>query len=335
MPGKFTNCKAIGWYVDDYKRAQISINLTNYNITSMHEVFDEASKIAESRGLRVTGSEVVGVLPKKALIDAGIHYLKKQGMSTGQSEKELIKIAIQSLGLNDVAPFNPEEKIIEYMIKDEKELSDYTISDFSDLLASDAPAPGGGSVAALCGNLASALGSMVANLTYNKKGYKEFNSQMDKIALTMQQKRSELSNLINEDTQAFNKMMKAIKQLKNAQKSNNQKTIDKAQKEMREANEYAIKIPMQVLKTTNSLLNNIKFLAINGNKNAVSDAGVSALLIQSAVKSAGLNVKINLSSFNENDEFRINIVKEMNSILDKLDAKVNEILEITEKRIEE
>ena len=301
----------------------------------MHEVFDEASKIAESRGLRVTGSEVVGVLPKKALIDAGIHYLKKQGMSTGQSEKELIKIAIQSLGLNDVAPFNPEEKIIEYMIKDEKELSDYTISDFSDLLASDAPAPGGGSVAALCGNLASALGSMVANLTYNKKGYKEFNSQMDKIALTMQQKRSELSNLINEDTQAFNKMMKAIKQLKNAQKSNNQKTIDKAQKEMREANEYAIKIPMQVLKTTNSLLNNIKFLAINGNKNAVSDAGVSALLIQSAVKSAGLNVKINLSSFNENDEFRINIVKEMNSILDKLDAKVNEILEITEKRIEE
>ena len=221
-PGMFKNCKAIGWYVDDFKRAQISINLTNYHVTNMYHVFDAASKLAEEKGLRVTGSEIVGVLPKEALIEAGIHYLEKQGTCAGQSEAELIKIAEQSLGLSDVVKFKPEDKIIEYMVKETKGLSDITVTEFSDLLASDAPAPGGGSVAALCGSLAAALGSMVANLTYNKKGYKEHNEKMNVVAKDMQIRRRELLNLIDEDTNAFNIMMAAMKAQNAAKKAQTQ-----------------------------------------------------------------------------------------------------------------
>ncbi len=332
-PGLFKNCKAIGWYVDDFKRAQISINLTNYHVTNMHHVFDAASKLAEEKGLRITGSEIVGVVPKEALIQAGIHYLEKADSCAGQSEAELIKIAEQSLGLSDVVKFKPEEKIIEYMVKESKGLADKTVTEFNDLLASDAPAPGGGSVAALCGSLAASLGSMVANLTYNKKGYKQYNGEMNEIAKNMQVKKAELLHLIDEDTNAFNIMMDAMKAQNAAKKGGDATEIENADARMYEANKYAISIPLKVLEKIAELLPALKAVGERGNSNAVSDAGVGALLVESGVKGAALNVKINLMNFKKEDPFHIETVSKMNLILSTLDAKVNEILEIVEKKI--
>ena len=332
-PGMFKNCKAIGWYVDDFKRAQISINLTNYHVTNMYHVFDAASKLAEEKGLRVTGSEIVGVLPKEALIEAGIHYLEKQGTCAGQSEAELIKIAEQSLGLSDVVKFKPEEKIIEYMVKETKGLSDITVTEFSDLLASDAPAPGGGSVAALCGSLAAALGSMVANLTYNKKGYKEHNDKMNTVAKDMQLRRRELLNLIDEDTNAFNIMMAAMKAQNAAKKGTDAAAIAEADKNMDEANKYAISVPLQVMEKIYALLPNLKVVGEFGNINAASDAGVGALLVQAGVKAAGLNVKINLKNFAKEDPFYGKTFDAMNSILAVVDKEAEEILAIVDKKI--
>ena len=332
-PGMFKNCKAIGWYVDDFKRAQISINLTNYHVTNMFHVFDAASKLAEEKGLRVTGSEIVGVLPKEALIEAGIHYLEKQGTCAGQSEAELIKIAEQSLGLSDVVKFKPEEKVIEYMVKETKGLSDITVTEFSDLLASDAPAPGGGSVAALCGSLAAALGSMVANLTYNKKGYKEHNEKMNTVAKDMQVRRAELLHLIDEDTNAFNIMMAAMKAQNAAKKAGNPDEIAAADKNMDEANKYAISVPLHVLEKTYELLPNLKTVGEFGNINAASDAGVGALLVQAGVKAAALNVKINLKNFAKDDPFYAETFNAMNKVLDVVDKEAEEILAIVEKKI--
>ena len=332
-PGMFKNCKAIGWYVDDFKRAQISINLTNYHVTNMYHVFDAASKLAEEKGLRVTGSEIVGVLPKEALIEAGIHYLEKQGTCAGQSEAELIKIAEQSLGLSDVVKFKPEEKIIEYMVKETKGLSDITVTEFSDLLASDAPAPGGGSVAALCGSLAAALGSMVANLTYNKKGYKEHNEKMNIVAKDMQLRRRELLNLIDEDTNAFNIMMAAMKAQNAAKKGTDKAAIAEADKNMDEANKYAISVPLQVMEKIYELLPNLKTVGEFGNINAASDAGVGALLVQAGVKAAGLNVKINLKNFAKDDPFYGETFNAMNKILAVVDKEAEEILAIVDKKI--
>lgn len=332
-PGMFKNCKAIGWYVDDFKRAQISINLTNYHVTNMYHVFDAASKLAEEKGLRVTGSEIVGVLPKEALIEAGIHYLEKQGTCAGQSEAELIKIAEQSLGLSDVVKFKPEEKIIEYMVKETKGLSDITVTEFSDLLASDAPAPGGGSVAALCGSLAAALGSMVANLTYNKKGYKEHNEKMNCVAKDMQIRRRELLNLIDEDTNAFNIMMAAMKAQNAAKKGTDKAAIAEADKNMDEANKYAISVPLQVMEKIYELLSNLKTVGEFGNINAASDAGVGALLVQAGVKAAGLNVKINLKNFAKDDPFYGETFNAMNKILAVVDKEAEEILAIVDKKI--
>ena len=332
-PGMFKNCKAIGWYVDDFKRAQISINLTNYHVTNMYHVFDAASKLAEEKGLRVTGSEIVGVLPKEALIEAGIHYLEKQGTCAGQSEAELIKIAEQSLGLSDVVKFKPEEKIIEYMVKETKGLSDITVTEFSDLLASDAPAPGGGSVAALCGSLAAALGSMVANLTYNKKGYKEHNEKMNCVAKDMQIRRRELLNLIDEDTNAFNIMMAAMKAQNAAKKGTDAAAIAEADKNMDEANKYVISVPLQVMEKIYELLPNLKVVGEFGNINAASDAGVGALLVQAGVKAAGLNVKINLKNFAKDDPFYGETFNAMTKILAVVDKEAEEILAIVDKKI--
>jgi len=332
-PGLFKNCKAIGWYVDDFKRAQISINLTNYHVTNMHHVFDAASKLATEKGLRITGSEIVGVVPKEALIQAGIHYLEKADSCAGQSEAELIKIAEQSLGLSDVVKFKPEEKIIEYMVKESKGLVDKSVAEFNDLLASDAPAPGGGSVAALAGSLAASLASMVANLTYNKKGYKQYNEEMNEIAKSMQVKKGELLYLIDEDTNAFNIMMDAMKAQTAAKKGGDATEIEKADQRMYEANKYAISIPLKVLEKTYELLPALKAVGERGNSNAVSDAGVGALLVQSGVKGAALNVKINLMNFKKEDPFHIDSASKMNSILSVLDEKVDEILEIVEKKI--
>lgn len=333
QPGLFKNCKAIGWYVDDYKRAQISINLTNYHVTSMHHVFDEISKQAAEKGLRVTGSEIVGVVPKDAIVKAGIHYLEKQGSCSAADEKELIKIAVQSLGLSDVAEFKAEEKIIEYMISKPGKLVDLTITEFNDMLSSDAPAPGGGSVAALCGSLAAALGAMVMNLTYDKKGYKQYNSEVNTLGKDLQIRKYELLNLIDADTDAFNVLMDALSEKSKAKSSDDADQMKKAEKLYYDATVLATDIPLKVMVKIIELTPVIKRVAEIGNKNAASDAGVAALLIESGVKAAGLNVKINLSGFDNKDEYKIKTLEEMKKILSEVDSKTEEILSLVESKI--
>ena len=333
QPGIFKNCKAIGWYVDDYKRAQISINLTNYHVTSMHDVFDEISRQAFEKGLRVTGSEIVGVVPKEALIKAGIHYLEKQGSCAGADDKELIKTASQSLGLSDVAEFKAGEKIIEYMIDKEGKLTDLTISDFCDMLSSDAPAPGGGSVAALCGTLSASLGAMVMNLTYGKKGYSSFDEEANELAKDLQNRKKELLHLIDADTEAFNVLMNALSMKSKVKKSNDKNEIEAAEKNYYEATVAATDIPLKVMVKISELIKPLKRVAEIGNKNAASDAGVGALLIETGVKSAGLNVKINLSGFADDDKYKIQTMKQMNEILSQLEKLTGEILNIVEEKI--
>lgn len=333
QPGLFKNCKAIGWYVDDYKRAQISINLTNYHVTSMHHVFDEISKQAAEKGLRVTGSEIVGVVPKDAIVKAGIHYLEKQRSCSAADEKELIKIAVQSLGLSDVAEFKPEEKIIEYMISKPNKLVDLTITEFNDMLSSDAPAPGGGSVAALCGSLAAALGAMVMNLTYDKKGYKQYNSEVNTLGKDLQIRKYELLNLIDADTDAFNVLMDALSEKSKAKSSEDADQMKKAEKLYYDATVLATDIPLKVMVKIIELTPVIKRVAEIGNKNAASDAGVAALLIESGVKAAGLNVKINLSGFDNKDEYKIKTLEEMKRILSEVDSKTEDILSLVESKI--
>ena len=333
QPGIFKNCKAIGWYVDDYKRAQISINLTNYHVTSMHDVFDEISRQAFEKGLRVTGSEIVGVVPKEALIKAGIHYLEKQGSCAGADDKELIKTASQSLGLSDVAEFKAGEKIIEYMIDKEGKLTDLTISDFCDMLSSDAPAPGGGSVAALCGTLSASLGAMVMNLTYGKKGYSSFDKEANELAKDLQNRKKELLHLIDADTEAFNVLMNALSMKSKVKKSNDKNEIEAAEKKYYEATVAATDIPLKVMVKISELIKPLKRVAEIGNKNAASDAGVGALLIETGVKSAGLNVKINLSGFADDDKYKIQTMKQMNEILSQLEKLTGEILNIVEEKI--
>ncbi len=333
VPGKFKNCKAIGWYVDDFKRAQISINLTNYNVTSMHHVFDEIAKLAAEKGLRATGSEIVGVLPKKALLDAGIHYLEKQGMCAGVDEAELIKIAAQSLGLSDVAKFDPKEKIIEYMLKEEKGLVDLTLTEFNDLLSTDAPAPGGGSVAALCGSLAAALGSMVLNLTFGKKGYEKYDQRSNELAKDFQNRKYELLKLIDEDTNAFNEMMDAMVAVKKAKKSEDEAEQKLAEARMEKATQNATLIPLKVMERIIELTPYLKETAEFGNLNAISDAGVGALMIESGVKGAGLNVKINLLGYDDASDFKKDLLAKMDAILARVDQEVEEILALVHKRM--
>jgi len=333
QPGKFKNCKAIGWYVDDYKRAQISINLTNYHVTSMHHVFDEISEQAAKMGLRVTGSEVVGVVPKEAMIKAGIHYLEKQGSCAGVDDKELIKIAVQSLGLSDVAGFKPEDKIIENLIEKKDKLVNMTVSGFNDMLSSSAPAPGGGSVAALCGSLAASLGAMVMNLTYDKKGYKKFNAEANELGKDLQKRKNELLDLIDADTEAFNVLMDALSAKSKAKSAEDANEMKIAEKKYYEATILATEIPLKVMGRIIELAPIIKRIAEIGNKNAASDAGVAALLIESGVKGAGLNVKINLSGFDAKDEYKLSTLNKMNGILSVVDSKTEEILVIVENKI--
>ncbi|MCK4689276.1 MAG: glutamate formimidoyltransferase, partial [Candidatus Marinimicrobia bacterium] len=212
QPGTLKSTKAVGWYIDEYKMAQVSINLTNYKITSTHEVFEEIRRIAIKKGMRVTGSEVVGLIPKEAMLMAGRYYLRTQGKSEGVPESELIRVAIQSMSLNDVSPFDPAKKIIEYQFKEfEKPLIDMTVRDFAGELSTDSPAPGGGSVSALCGSLAASLTAMVANLTHGKKGYERQFKKMNDLAIEAQHLKDELLRFVDLDTAAFNKVMDSFR----------------------------------------------------------------------------------------------------------------------------
>lgn len=328
-PGSLKACKAIGWFIEEYGIAQVSINLTDITVTPLHIAFEEASKKAMERGLRATGSELVGVVPLKAMLDAGKYFLEKQQRSTGISEREIIKIAIKSMGLDELVPFDPDKKIIEYILRDKskKRLIDLTIYGFANETASESPAPGGGSVAACMGAFGAALGTMVANLSAHKPGWddrwKEFSEWADKGKVYMDQ----LINLIDEDTNAFNKIMDAFGLPKG---SDDEKTARK--KAIQDATLYATEVPFKVMTLCYESMEVMKAMAEIGNPNSVTDAGVGALAARSGVLGAFLNVKINAAGL-ENKSAVDKFLTEGEVILKKTLELEKEILDIVEKKI--
>ena len=307
--GMFKDVKAVGWYVDTYSRAQISINFTNYKVSSIHEVYDAACRLAEERGLRVTGSELVGLIPLEALLMAGRHYLQKQGRTSGVPVSELVEIAVQSLGLNDVAPFVAQEKIIEYAVRNDKGgLISMTVKDFVEELSTDSPAPGGGSVSALLGSLAAALASMVAALTHGKKGMEEKKSQMENVGIKAQELKDRLSTLVDADTEAFNELMAAMRLPK---KTDEQKTARHTA--VQEATKAATKIPLEIAKLCSEVLDLADVVAREGLAASVSDAGVAAEAALAGLRGARLNVLINLADIDD-ENFKKSVTEEVNNM---------------------
>lgn len=327
VPGLLPYVRAIGWYIDEYGIAQISINLVNYKKTPLWKVFETCVEEASKEGVRVTGSEIVGLVPKDALLEAGRYYLKKQGKNTGIPEKEIIHIAIKSLGLNDVQRFEPEKKIIEYLIEDpqEKKLERMTIEEFVDELSSESPAPGGGSVSALSGALSAALVSMVANLTFGKKGYEEVTPEMEEISRKAQELKDTLLRIIDEDTKAFNNVMAALSLPK---KTEEEKRIrDEA---IERANKEATLVPLKVMDLSIELIDIASKVAEKGNKNALSDAGCALLQARSSCQGAYFNVLINLQGIKDED-FKRELSSKAKDILDRVlretESKIKEVQE--------
>jgi len=332
IPGSLKACKAIGWFIEEYGIAQVSINLTNISITPVHIAFEEASKKAMERGMRVTGSELVGLAPLKVFTDAGKYFLRKQQRSTGVSESELIKIAVKSLGLDDLKPFNPKEKIIEYVLGSESagpKLMDMSCSAFADETASESPAPGGGSISAYMGALGISLATMVANLSSHKAGWDERWEEFSEWAEKGQEIKDELIRLVDEDTKAFNKIMDAFGLPKNTDQEKADRT-----NAIQEATKYAIEIPFRVMKKSYESMAIIRAMAETGNPNSVSDAGVGALAARSAVMGAYLNVKINASGLKDKD-FVDNVLAEGAEIERKAKEEETAILTIVNSKIEQ
>ena len=329
IPGSLKAVKAIGWFIEEYGIAQISMNLTNINITPLHIAFDETCKKAAERGLRVTGSELVGLIPLKSMLDAGKYFLLKQQRSTGVSEKELIDIAIKSMGLSELSPFNPNEKIIEYMLEEvsSNKLINNTLRSFADITASESPAPGGGSVSAYLGVLGVSLATMVANLSSHKKGWDERWKEFGDQAEQGQQLKDKLLKLVDADTESFNAIMNAFTLPKSTAE---EKEIRSSA--IQEATRKAIEIPLEVMKLSLESLSLIKSMANTGNPNSVSDAGVGALCARSAVIGAFLNVKINCTSY-EDANFVNQIIGEGQQIEDAAIKLEQEILQVVNSKI--
>ncbi len=289
IPGKLKAVKGIGWYIEEYGIAQISYNLTNISITSMHVAFDETVKAAAKRGLRVTGSELIGLIPLKAMLDAGDYFLQKQQRSLGISEEEKIKIAVKSLGLDDLKPFNPKEKIIEYLLEsDEKKLIDLTVKEFSEETAGESMAPGGGSISAYVGALGVSLGTMVANLSAHKAGWDDKWAYFSEWAQKGQAYKNKLLFLVDEDTNAFNKIIEGFRMPKSTEE---EKQLRK--EAIEEATKYATEIPFQVMQTACDSMEVMQEMLKNGLPSSLSDAGVGVLCAKTAVTGAYFNVRIN------------------------------------------
>jgi glutamate formiminotransferase/formiminotetrahydrofolate cyclodeaminase len=321
--------KAIGWYIDEYGIAQVSINLTDLNVSPLHKVFDVACERASARGMRVTGSELVGMIPLSAMIEAGKYFLYKQNRSAGIPEKEIIKIAIKSLGLDDLAPFDPDKKIIEYMMKNksQKNLVELSLIDFVNETASESAAPGGGSISACLGALGASLATMVANLSSHKSGWdkrwKEFSDYAEK-GMAIQK---DLLQLVDEDTHAFNRVMEVMGLPKGSEQEKAAR-----HKALQDATRYATEVPLRVMKRASDAFELIKAMAETGNPNSVSDAGVSALCTRSAVMGAFLNVKINAAGL-EDKEFANKVLAEGRDIEDTAIRYEEEILKVVNGKI--
>jgi len=293
-PGTFKFVKAIGWYVDDYQRAQISINMTNYKETPLHAVFDEASKLATARGLRVTGSEIVGVVPFQALLETGRHYLKQQGKPLGQPLMDVLRCAVSSLGLSDVAPFDIEKKVLGLPVTPAKALVKKTVEDFVAEVSRDTPAPGGGSIAALCGSMGAALASMVSNLTHGKVGTEERDAELARIAEATQQVKDELLKLVDDDTNAFNAFMEARRLPQGTPEEKATRL-----KKMQEGLLIAIDVPWRTAELSYQAMELARDAAAIGNPNSVTDAAVGAQVAWAGVRGALWNVVINLKDLTD------------------------------------
>ncbi len=328
-PGSLKSVKAIGWFIEEYGVAQISMNLTNIHITPLHIAFDEVCKKADLRGIRVTGSELVGLVPLQSLTDAGKYFLRKQKRSTGVSEKELVRIAVKSMGLDELGPFKPEERIIEYLLRQpaDSKLVQMTLTDFADETASESPAPGGGSISAYAGALGVSLATMVANLSSHKKGWDERWEEFSNWAEKGEQLKKELVKLVDEDTKAFNRIMDAFGMPKSTE---TEKTARKAA--IQEATRYAIEIPYKVMQASFSSMEIIKAMAETGNPNSVSDAGVGALCARAAVLGAFMNVRINAAGYDDKD-FVTEMVRKGKEIEEKTIALEEEIRRLVNEKI--
>lgn len=329
IPGSLKSVKGIGWFIEEYGIAQISLNLTNISITPVHVAFEEVVKKAAERGVRVTGSELVGLVPLQAMIDAGKYFLRKQQRSVGISESEIIKIAVKSMGLDDLKPFNPKEKIIEYMIAEDEgqKLADLNLQDFADETASESPAPGGGSISAYVGALGISLATMVANLSSHKRGWDDKWDFFGNWAEKGQAIKNELMFLVDEDTRSFNRIMDAF----GLPKSSDQEK--KARKKaIQDATKYAIEVPFKVMVKSYESMDIILEMVERGNPNSVTDAGVGALCARTAVMGAFMNVKINTADL-EDKEFVADIIKKGNDIQDAAIKKEQEILKMVEDKI--
>jgi glutamate formiminotransferase/formiminotetrahydrofolate cyclodeaminase len=324
VPGTLKNVKAIGWYIEEYGIAQISMNLTNISVTPVHIAFDEVCRKADARGIRVTGSELVGLIPLKSLLDAGRYFLKKQQRSTGVSDEELIKIAIRSMGLNDVHKFNPEEKIIEYVMKEEKNekrLIAMSLYSFMNETASESPAPGGGSVAAYIGALGAALGTMVANLSSHKRGWEDRWKEFSDWAEKGKEIQNNLLQLVDEDTEAFNRILNAFGLPKKTEEeiALRKSAIQKATKE-------AALVPFKVMEAALPGFRLISEMVEKGNPSSVTDAAVGALTLRSCIQGAFLNVRINASGLDDT-EFVKDLLERAGVIVSQAIREEEEILQ--------
>ena len=328
-PGTLKGTKAIGWYIEEYGIAQVSMNITDIALTPLHIAFDEVSRAANERGIRVTGTEIVGLVPKRTLIEAGKYFLRKQHRSVGIAESEIIRIAVKSMGLDELKPFVPEEKIIEYMLEDKasKRLVDMTCTDFALETASESPAPGGGSISAYMGALAAALGTMVANLSSHKAGWDERWEEFSDYAERGQELVSRLLALVDEDTEAFNRIMAVFAMPKTTAEEKAARSAA-----LQSATLYATEVPLKTMKAAYECFEIVKAMAEIGNPNSVSDAGVGALAARSAVLGAELNVKINAAGLKDSQRAE-RLISEANEIARKAVAQEAEILQIVNQKI--
>ena len=327
-PGSLKHVKAIGWFIEEYGITQISMNLTNINKTPIHVVFDEVCKKANERGIRVTGSELVGLIPLSSMLDAGKYFLRKQKRSLGVSERELIRIAQITMGLSEITPFNPKEKIIEYIIDNSSQpLCNLKVSEFLQVTASESPAPGGGSISAYIGALGASLATMVANLSSHKRGWDSKWEEFSKLAEKGQEYIKKLENLVDEDTNAFNQIIKAFRL---SEKTTAEK-IEKTEK-IEKATLNAIKIPLEIMNLSLESMHIINILAKNGNPNSVSDAGVAALCARSAVLGGHFNVLINAKDL-KNLELKKQLIKEADLLKQEALKKEEQIISNTIKVI--
>ncbi|HPE54775.1 MAG TPA: glutamate formimidoyltransferase [Bacteroidales bacterium] len=328
-PGMLKSVKAIGWFIEEYGIAQISMNLTDITVTAVHEAFDAVVKSAGSRGIRVTGSELVGVMPLKAMLDAGKHYLKMQNRSIGIPDREIIKIAVKSLGLDELGPFDPDKKIIEYILEDKskKKLVDMTVKDFTFETASESPAPGGGSISAVMGAMGAALGTMVANLSSHKRGWDERWEEFSDWAEKGKYYQEALLKTVDEDTDAFNQIMDAFGLPKKTEEDKQAR-----HEAIQAATKNAIEVPFKVMTLCYESMEVMKAMAETGNPNSVSDAGVGAIAALAGVKGAFLNVKINAGGLDDKTWVE-DIIAKGNELKDKAVILQKEILNIVDKKL--